>query len=219
MNIHHATSDLARIREQLNRTHAYQNFRSSAVAISAFLVLLACLIQIGWISQPLENPIAYLGCWLSVAAISLAIAGGEMLYRERKTENRLVKMTHVGLSLKISPALLGGSIVTALITLQTLENPTANLFWSLPGIWALFYSVGLFSCHQHLPRINRVAAFVFTGGCGLLIHGWLTHELGAWQMLFPFGLGQAFLSITLAQSETPPEATLTTSSNNQGIVK
>lgn len=200
MNIHRALSDIADIRAQLDRTETYRGFRSVAVGISVGLLLIGAWAEQTWAPQPDVAIHQYLVIWISVAVLSAAMAAAEMLIRARISNNELVVRMHWSLARQITPSLLMGGVLTLVIASHALEQPSGSstLMWALPGFWSMAYGVGLFSCFKHLPtQALGVALFFLSAGILILGYGWLTRELGAWQMIASFGVGQTFLAVVL----------------------
>ncbi|MFK7769560.1 MAG: hypothetical protein AB8B55_20275 [Mariniblastus sp.] len=213
MNIHRALSDIADIRAQLDRTEAYQGFRSTAVGISVLVLVAGAWVEKVWISQPQLEVQKYLIVWLSVAAVSSVIAISEMLIRGRVSRNRLVWQMHWALVRRVAPSFIFGFVLTMVIAINAikhnlaLENSalehtsatsTTGLMMMLPGLWAMIYGQALFSCQQHLPRqVSQVALYFFVGGIAMIGYGLLTFQLAGWQMVALFGVGQAWLAYVL----------------------
>ena len=189
-----ALANISTIQSQLNRVESYQRFRSFAVAISAVFVLLAALVQVTFIPVPVEHPIAYLAIWLTVAISSLVVVGIEMSVRtirvaEDKARRSQLIRVHQALMAGFLPSLIAGAVQTIFLF------RVPELFWALPGIWAVTYSLGLFCCRRQLPAYAVVVAGYFLlGGCVcLLVNFGLSH----WQMAILFGGGQSLLSLIL----------------------
>ena len=205
MNIHQALSDIAEIRAQLDRTETYRGFRSTAVGVSVLVLAVGVWAESRWVDDWASQVDRYLAIWLSVAVLSAAIAGVEMLIRSRVSDNRLVGKMHWSLVRHIIPSFLVGFVLTLLIGAHAYEVATAqgsvasaNLIWALPGMWSMVYSLGLLNCRRDLPaQAIGVAVYFLFAGIILLAYNWSTRDLGGWQMLASFGVGQAFLGAVL----------------------
>lgn len=202
MNIHQALSDIAEIRAQLDRTETYRGFRSTAVGVSVLVLAAGAWAESCWVHDWASQIDRYLTIWFCVAIVSAAIAGIEMLIRSRISGNRLVGKMHWSLASHIAPSFLVGFVLTLVIAMHTHEVnamaegqvTSAGLVWALPGLWSMIYSLGLFNCRRDLPtQAIGVAVYFLFAGVILLGYNWLTRDLGGWQMLASFGVGQAFL--------------------------
>lgn len=199
MNIHRALSDIAEIRAQLERTETYHGFRSVAVGVSVGVLIVGAWMQSVWVGEPSTNVLRYMAVWIGVAVICAAIAGVEMVIRGRVSGNRLVWKLHRSLLAQLIPPLAVGGVVTALIAVHALESESgAQLIWALPGIWSMFYGLGIYACHRQLPiRSIWVAIYLIGAGVVVLAYQWKTRDMGGWQMVATFGVGQLLLAWVL----------------------
>jgi hypothetical protein len=207
MNVHRALSDVAEMRAQLDRAANYRGFRSLATGFSALVVLLGAIVQAAWVEASAINVDAYLSIWLGVAIASSALAGIEMIVRGILSRNRQVWITHRRLIGNLVPSMIVGSVLTLALANHALAQPTGlGMMWALPGIWAMIFGLGLFTCRHELPRpANWVAMYyLITGMICVLINSQLVgansesfNQLSAWQMVVMFGLGQSFLGLVL----------------------
>ena len=202
MNIHQALSDIAEIRAQLDRTETYRGFRSTAVGVSVLVLVVGAWAESRWVDDWPSQIDRYLTVWLSVAIVSAVIAAVEMLIRSQISGNRLVAKMHWSLSRHIAPSFLVGFVLTLMIgmhgyevnAIEGVQGSRAGLTWALPGMWSMVYSLGLFNCRRDLPaQAVGVAVYFLFAGVILLGYNWMTRDLGGWQMLASFGVGQAFL--------------------------
>ena len=202
MELNKAISDLAQIRAQLDRTESYRGFRSQTVGLSALMVFVASFIQQFF---PVESIDLYLKVWLTVACLSFAAACLEMVVRGAKSESHYVWKMHRRLMVGMIPAFITGGAMTALLVSPLYltaggetQAATAPLAWALPGVWAMTYSLGLFSCRTHLTRHTKWIACYFLGvGLFLVLYGFWWPSLFVWQMPLSFGVGQLIFAVVL----------------------
>lgn len=193
MQLRDALSDLKEIRAQLDRTTGFRGFRSIAVGFSGILATIGAAIQLNGQASREITLTEFLTTWGLVALSSLIAAVIEMWIRGIYGSTKLIWKTHKNLALHIAPSFLVGGILTAAIILS------AEKIWLLPGMWALIYSLGLFACWQHLPRMTVWAAIYFLiGGTTCVGHCFLLRDTGAfqltaWYMAVLFGGGQFLL--------------------------
>ena len=206
MNIHRALSDVAEIRSKLDRVENYRGFRSVATGFSALFVLLGALIH-SWI-----GPVgigSFLTIWLGVAIASSLTAGLEMIVRGILSGNRQVWLTHRKLISSLLPALLVGAVLTGALfnfAMSLSEHSGRELIAMLPGMWAMLFGLGLFSCRAALPgSARKVAAYYLVAGMMCLMFCFQGSDpqsasafsISSWQMIVLFGLGQSFLGLVL----------------------
>ena len=91
------------------------------------------------------------------------------------------------------PCLIGGALVTVVLLRAAPES-----LWMLPGLWQIFYSLGIFASCRLLPRPTFWVA-VFYLGTGLAVLAWPHGEaaLSPWTMGVPFGAGQLLAAAVL----------------------
>ena len=68
----------------------------------------------------------------------------------------------------------------------------------LPGLWQIFYSLGLFAACRSLPRPMRAAAaWYLVAGLASLAFASEANALSPWAMALPFGIGQFLMAALL----------------------
>lgn len=191
MEIDKALSQISEIHEHLTRGAMYRDYRSVPIASTGGLALLAAAFQTPALGErPSYGFIAY---WAIVAALCAALAGGGILrgyWLEPQPRARHRTRTVVG---QLIPALAAGLLATA-----GLASFDANLIVLLPGLWAIFYSLGIFASRPYLPcMIGWVALYYFVAGGVLLILARTGASLSPWGMGLAFGPGQFLAGFVL----------------------
>ena len=70
--------------------------------------------------------------------------------------------------------------------------------WTLPGLWQIFYALGIFASCRFLPRqMFAVGVWFLATGTLCLSTGAGERALSAWEMGLPFGIGQLLLAAVL----------------------
>src|SRR5690606_7063933 len=109
----------------------------------------------------------YLTLWLAAAAINLAIVGAELVWCCRRTGSpRMTRLTRLAVE-QFLPCIVAGAVLTTVLALTAPE-----CCWTLPGLWALLFSLGVFASHRLLPRA------VFWVGVFYLLAGGLCLAVG-----------------------------------------
>ena len=91
------------------------------------------------------------------------------------------------------PAIAAGMLVT----LALVRSGPQHL-WLLPGLWQIFYGLGIFASCRFLPRqMFAVGVWFLATGALCLAMGMGEHALSAWEMGFPFGIGQLLIAAVL----------------------
>ena len=79
MELREALSQISEIRRQIARTEVFRGYRSMTVGFSGVLGLLAAVFQSQWSVSPQSELRHYLCLWISVAAVSLIVAGASCI--------------------------------------------------------------------------------------------------------------------------------------------
>jgi hypothetical protein len=70
--------------------------------------------------------------------------------------------------------------------------------WMLPGLWQIFYGLGIFASCRFVPRqMLAVGVWFLATGVLCLATGMGDHALLPWEMGFPFGIGQLLIAAVL----------------------
>jgi len=186
-----ALEQIAEIHEQLGRSTVFRGWRSIPVACSGLVGLLAAAWQSGQ-ARPLD-PVTFTTFWLAVGTLSLLVGCAEIVwhYVARADELERARARHVvG---QLLPALFAGALATgAFIRI----NPALAVL--LPGLWALFFGVGIFATRPYAPRGSSwIALFYWTAGLVLLWTAGTIAELSPWTVGGTFGAGQLLAALVL----------------------
>ena len=193
MDLREALDSIATIRRRMAETEVFRGYRSIPVAASARLAVIAGAIQPLLIPQPDRDVRAFLLLWSTVAALSIGAALLTMRVRDRMSGIPLTRsLTWLAIS-QFIPCLLCGMAVTAILVRLAPEA-----CWLLPGLWQLFFSLGVFATCRVLPRsAYLVSAFYFVSGIVTLVYGRGDEALAPWTMAIPFGCGQILSACVL----------------------
>jgi hypothetical protein len=190
MDLREALTQIAEIRTQMARTEVFRGYRAAPVAFSGVAALAAACVQVLWIPQALEQIPAYLTLWFGAALVSLLACGGVMVWRHRYLTAPLQReITWLAIE-QFVPALAAGALCTIVLVLTANQS-----LWMLPGLWQVFFSLGIFASYRLLPRAMIGGAFFYliTGVlCLILAHG--DFALSPWAMGLPFGVGQLLVA-------------------------
>jgi hypothetical protein len=193
MELREALAQISEIRDQIARTETFDGSRSVTVACSGALALAGAVVQTAWIPDPVAHLGGYLCLWVSVAVVSAAIAGSEMVLRCRRTASATsVRLTRMTVE-QFLPCVVAGGLVTAVIA-----GSAPEAAWMLPGLWSILFSLGVFSSARLLPRpVFGVAAYYLAAGIVCLAVAKSSAALSAWMMVSTFGLGQMMAAAVL----------------------
>jgi hypothetical protein len=203
-DVSRALEQIAEIHEQLGRSTVFRGWRSIPVASSGIVGLIAATWQSGQ-ARPLD-PWEFTTFWLAVGALSLLVGCAEIVwhYVARADEIERARVRHVvG---QLMPALFAGALVTgALIRVNT------ALAVLLPGLWALFFGVGIFATRPYSPRgTGWIALYYWTAGLGLLWTADTIAHLSPWAVGATFGAGQLLTAFVLYMTLERPARRIST---------
>jgi hypothetical protein len=164
----------------------FGGYRPLPVALSGLLALAVGGAQ-AWL-WPEPGPAIFLGVWVGVALVSLVGTAVEMALSLRHKPSVLEReKTWLAVS-QFAPCLAAGVLLLAVLAVWAPEA-----LWMLPGLWAMFFGLGVFASWRFLPAgIAWVGAFYVVAGvfCIVLARGeW---AFSPWAMALPFGVGQLF---------------------------
>jgi hypothetical protein len=193
MELREALTQIAEIRQQMARTEMFRGYRALPVAGTGLLAMAAALIQSFWVSEPQSQLSAYLALWFGAAGLSLAICVLAMVLRHRYLSSALQREIAWLAVEQFVPALAAGGLVTVAIVLSAPQS-----LWLLPGLWQVFFSLGIFASYRLLPRATLgVAFFYLASGSLSLVLARGEWALSPWVMGVPFGVGQLLVAAVL----------------------
>jgi hypothetical protein len=201
MELREALCQITEIRQQMARSEVFRGYRSMTVGCSGVLALLAAAWQPFFVASPGSELGRYLSLWISVAAVSVMVAGGEMLWRSRIAGSAMSRQMTLLAVEQFLPCIVVGAFLTLCI-----YRSAPQVAWMLPGLWSLMFSLGVFASYRLLPRqVFWVGLYYLVCGVGCLFSGQGANELSPWQMGISFGGGQlsaaAILYWTLERSD------------------
>ncbi len=191
MNVGRALDQIAEIHQQLAKGEVYRGYRPLPMAGSGLAGIAAAALQPPALGS--TDPIGFVVYWSGVAIVCGLIASSEIVHNyvvhENTTERRRTRRV-VG---QFLPALVAGAIVTgAFVRLSGALMPT------LPGVWAIFFGLGVFASRPYLPRASGwVALFYFAAGVGLLWLSPTSVPRSGWSVGGTFGVGQLLAALVL----------------------
>jgi hypothetical protein len=193
MELREALTQITEIRLQLARTEVFRGYRAMPVAFTGALALLTALIQAATIDEPSLQIGSYLTLWIGAAVVSVFAAGIEMLMRARDAALGWKRAQTWLAYEQFLPCIAAGALLTFVLVRFAPENA-----WMLPGLWQIFYSLGIFASCRLLPRPTFwVAVFYLGTGLAVLSVGQGESALSPWTMGLPFGVGQSLAAAVL----------------------
>lgn len=191
--LENAVMQIEEIRQRLAHVETFRGYRAATIGGTAVFALVGAALQAVFTPEPLQQPYAYLTIWGSIAASSLLVSIGQVCWRAWSSASALTtRQTWLALE-QLLPSLMAGGVVTMVISEQE-----PDLLWMLPGVWSLFFGLGVWASRRILPQpVGWIGIYYLVAGSGCFLTG-----SGAWAcspllMLGTFGVGQAALAAVM----------------------
>jgi hypothetical protein len=147
MDLHEALSQISEIRQQVARTETFRGYRAAPVAFSAVVACMAASVQQSLIPDAAQDLVGYLALWVGAALLSMAVTGVTMVLHCRQSTNSLTIPNTILAVGQFAPSVVAGGLLTFVLFRQA---PDAA--WMLPGLWSIFFSLGIFASYRLLPK-------------------------------------------------------------------
>ena len=182
-NLNRTLAELSVVRAQLARGVYYRGYRAVVVLCTGVVAVAAARLQPLLVAP--DRPRLFVLYWAAVAMVNIAIAATAALAAGRNGD-RLSQQQTISVFGAAVATLAAGALATVGITLA---RPDAIAL--LPGLWCLFFAVGIFATLSYLPRaIGWSGVWYFAAGMALLLASDSQLPLRPWGMGFSFGVGQ-----------------------------
>jgi hypothetical protein len=94
---------------------------------------------------------------------------------------------------QLSPCLVAGALLMLVLLRFAPESA-----WMLPGLWAIFFGLGIFASWRFLPHaVGWVGVFYVAAGLTCLVLAQGQAAFSPWAMGVPFGVGQLLTAAVL----------------------
>jgi hypothetical protein len=182
LELRDALSHIAEIRSKAAAAEQFRGYRAVPVGITGVIAVLVAFAQLRIDATPAN----YLGLWLATALGAAGICGLGIWLRHRQGLDPLAnQLTWLAVG-QFVPCLLAGGFVTLVVVQRLPEH-----FALLPGLWQVFFSLGVFASCRLLPKaIVVVGVWYLVAGCFNLTLVSGPDALSPWAMGIPFGVGQ-----------------------------
>ncbi len=192
MELREALSQISEIRQQIARTEVFRGYRSVPVAFSGVVACAAAVAQSAWIPEPTSDIRSYLTLWIGAAAVGILAAAIEMTLRAWHSSRWAREQTWLAVE-QFLPCVVAGGLLTLV-----LARSAESILWVLPGIWSIFFSLGIFASRRLLPRATfGVAVYYLVAGLLSLAIAQGEWALSPWTMGIEFGGGQLLAAVVL----------------------
>ncbi len=191
MDLEKALEQISTIHDHIARARVYRGYRAVPIALTGALAVVAAGLQ-PWFTSP-ADPVQGIYYWVIVAAVAFPVAMSGVVHNYFRAESPTQREQTLSATGQLAPALLAGALVTVAFLPMGLP-----LIQTLPGLWAVFMSLGIFASRPWLPKgALHLAFYYLLSGLFLLAvapEGW---SLRPWAMGWVFGIGQWLTAIIL----------------------
>lgn len=193
MELQDALIQVSEIRRQMVRSETFRGYRSVPAALSAAVAVATAIVQPAIVPAPQADPERYLQLWIFAALVSVAVTAGEMIVRCHRLASPMTTRLMLLAVEQFLPCLIVGGGATLILGAFAPEG-----VWMLPGLWGVFFSLGLFASSRLLPRpVFWIAVYYLTCGLATLALARGDHAFSPWAMAITFGGGQSLAAIIL----------------------
>jgi len=188
-----ALAEINAIRTQVARGTQFQGYGPRSIAASGVLAIFVAWLQTHWLPASEHDAPLFIGVWVVTAAVSVCFSGWETINRARRMHVGFAReMTHAAVE-QFLPALAAGTLLTAV-----LYRAAPQVLWTLPGLWAITFSLGVFASCRFLPRpMFIVGLWYLASGLVCLVVESGPQTLSPWSMGIAFGVGQLLVAAAL----------------------
>ena len=159
-DLNRALVDIRSIRRQVAQTTEFRGYGPLTLSATAILALLAGAAQSHWLHEPATHPVQYVALWLTTGVFCAALIATQMLMRANRLHSSMAEeMVHTAVA-QFLPAGVAGVILPFVLL-----HVTDTVFWMLPGLWQIVFSLGVFASCRCLPRPMLLVGvwFLLTG--------------------------------------------------------
>ena len=159
-DLNRALVDIRNIRRQVAQTTEFRGYGPLTLSATAVLALLAGVVQAQWIPEPANYPVQYVALWLTTAVLCAALIVSQMLTRAKRLHSGIAdEMIRMAVA-QFLPAAIAGAILPFVLL-----RVSRDVFWLMPGLWQIIFSLGVFASCRCLPRPMLLVGgwFLLTG--------------------------------------------------------
>jgi len=159
----------------------FRGYGPATLFATAVVALLAGGAQAHWLAEPATHPVQYVVLWLTTGVFCAALIGTQMLTRANRLHSGMAdEMIRMAVA-QFLPAAVAGAVLPFVLL-----HITQSVFWMLPGLWQIIFSLGVFASCRCLPRPMLLV------GAWFLLTGLICVGLGDTRSLTPATMAGTF---------------------------
>ena len=188
-DLNRALVDIRDLRRQVAQTTEFRGYGPLTLSATAVFAGIAGAVQLRWIPEPATHPVQYVELWLTVGFLSAALIATQMLTRANRLHSGMAdEMVRIAVA-QFLPAGIAGVVLPFVLL-----HVTRSVFWMLPGLWQILFSLGVFASCRCLPRTMLLAGmWFFVSGLGCIAVGDI-RAVGPATMAGSYTLGMALVA-------------------------
>ena len=192
-DLERALTDISAIREQLAQTTEFRGYAPTTLAATGAFALAVAGAQAYWLPDSATHMRLFVAVWAAAAAVCVILIAFQTVTHSRRAHGGMATVMLQFALEQFLPAVVGGGLVTVAL----LELAPQDL-WLLPGLWHIFFALGVFASCRFLPRVT-FAVGVWYLACGMtcLALAAPTHTNSPWSMGIPYGVGHLLVAAIL----------------------
>jgi hypothetical protein len=189
-DLERALTDISAIREQLAQSTEFRGYAPPTLAATGLFAILVAAAQARWLPESATHMRLFVAVWAGTAVVSVVLIAIETVNHSRRAHGNLATAMLQSAVQQLLPAVVAGGLVTVAL----LELAPQDL-WLLPGLWHIFFALGVFPSCCFLPRPTFIVG-VWYLACGLacLALAAPTHSNSPWAMGIPYGVGHLLVA-------------------------
>lgn len=159
-DLNRALVEIRNIRRQVAQTTEFRGYGPSTLFATAMLALITGVAQAHWVPGPATHPAQYVALWLATGVFCAALIATQMFTRANRLHSGMAdEMVRMAVA-QFLPAAIAGAILPFVLL-----RVTQSVFWILPGLWQIIFSLGVFASCRCLPRPMLLVGiwFLLTG--------------------------------------------------------
>jgi MFS family permease len=159
-DLNQALVEIRSIRRQVAQNTEFHGYGPATLFATAIVAVVAGAAQAHWLPEPATHPVQYIVLWLTTGIFCAALIATQMLTRADRLHSGMAdEMVRMAVA-QFLPAAVAGAILPFVLL-----HITQNVFWMLPGLWQIIFSLGVFASCRCLPRPMLLVGvwFLLTG--------------------------------------------------------
>lgn len=200
MELRDALTQINAIANQVSRTETFRGYRPLTVSFTGVMALVAAALQPLMIAEPANNPTRFLQWWSAVAILNCSVVGLELALDCWRSPSHFARRLTWQAVEQFLPCIAAGGALT-----WSLATFAPESLYLLPGLWAIVFSLGVFSSLRQLPpALSAIGVHYLLTGLITIALARGEQSFSPWAMVGTFGIGQLLTAAILHFTQERP---------------